>query len=74
MFMSLLPLNEANIPVIITANVPTRIPPAVEPELPPMNIKTVVSKNPLSESDVLDTVEKPAVRGVMEQNSDASSF
>ena len=36
-------------PMIITANVPTLMPPAVEPEHPPMNIKMTVRRYPLSD-------------------------
>lgn len=72
--MSFLPRKTESIPIIITANVPTLMPPAVEPEPPPMNIKTIVRSIPLSERVAQSVVAKPAVRGVIAQNREASSF
>ena len=72
--ISFLPRNAATIPIIITANVLTLIPPAVEPELPPININTTVNRYPLSESSAGSVVEKPAVRAVAELKIARSSF
>ncbi len=73
-FISFLPLKEANIPIIITVKVPTFMPPAVEPEPPPININTTVSRKPPLDSDALDVVANPAVRGVTALKNEAKSF
>ena len=46
-----------------TAIVVVLMPPAVEPGLPPMNIKTIASMPPAPERVPEETVLKPAVRG-----------
>lgn len=74
MFISLLPRKTASIPMTITAKVPTLMPPAVEPEPPPMNIRITVSSTPLSDRVEESVVANPAVRGVAALKMLTSSF
>ncbi len=47
------------------------MPPAVEPGLPPINIKIIVKNFPLSDKAAVSTVLNPAVLAVTELNKDA---
>ena len=73
MFSSSLRLKTVTLPYLLeearvlkrrTAKVVVLMPPAVEPGLPPINMRTVVSALPDSESFVKSMVLKPAVLGV----------
>ena len=57
---------------MMTAKVVVFMPPAVEPELPPMNISKQLSREPLSESRDRSAVFMPAVRVLTEWNREAS--
>ena len=48
-------------------------PPAVEPGLPPVSMRHIVSSDEASDRLPVGTVSKPAVRGVTAENSDAST-
>lgn len=56
--------------IIITAKVVVLIPPAVEPGLPPMNIKIIVSNLLAGDNAAVSIVLKPAVLGVTAQKSE----
>ena len=58
----------------MTVMVPTLMPPAVEPELPPMNINMMVRSEPLLESVAGSVVKKPAVRAVVALKKEQRSF
>ena len=50
------------------------IPPAVDPGLPPINIKMMVRSQLFSDSFVRSTVLNPAVLGVMALKKEAKTF
>ena len=66
-------LTSENMDKISVANVVVLIPPAVEPEEPPMNIKRIVMAMVLPRSDVSGSVLNPAVRGLTARNSEVST-
>lgn len=63
---SLFPFIYDKVAKIIMLKVVTLIPPAVEPEAPPINIKRIVSNFEGSVKPPIDILLKPAVLGVTE--------
>ena len=55
-------------------NVVVLIPPAVDPGLPPINIKTFINIFELVVNEAISIVLKPAVLAVTEANKDAQIF
>lgn len=70
----LLPLIEEKTKADITNNEVVFIPPAVEPELPPMNINITVRSFEDSEREAISILLNPAVRGVTELKKLFNSF
>ncbi len=69
-----LPRISAQIDSISSAKVVTRMPPAVEPEPPPMNISRSVSRRDSVVSWPTSSVAKPPDRGMIAANPAASTF
>ena len=72
MVMLFLCLEEATALITNTTKVVVFIPPAVEPGLPPISIKTIVNIEVPCVILAQSTVLKPAVLGVTAWNSDAN--
>ena len=68
------PLTDEIVAAIITANVATLIPPAMDPAAPPTNIKKGKKSLVSSVEAPMSTVASPAVRPLTEWNTDWASF